>query len=196
MRRSLKSTRYVSSIDRKSFIVESESDVISSYNDGSTMKRISELSHGLYSEWEVYNILDTNEIERRNHNRKGVLNEHYFSNIDTSIKAYILGFIQADGSIRNDLSGFSISQNQNFSWFIENLIKKEFYTEVHRSIDKNSHSLNITSAILSKDLSDKGIIPNKSKEQTEQHIDILWKSVPEEFIGDFVRGGSRRRRMG
>jgi thymidylate synthase ThyX len=182
------STRYVSSIDKSFFIINNEENVIENYNSGMTMKRISELSKGLYNEWDIYKILNKNDIKRRNHNRKGILNENYFSIIDTSLKSYLLGFIQADGSIRTDLKGFSISQKKEFSWFLENLIKKEFYTEVHRCPDKDSHSLNIYSEHLVNDLVIKGIIPDKSHKQTKENINSLWNSVPNEFIPDFIRG--------
>jgi thymidylate synthase ThyX len=185
---SQESTRYVSSIDRKSFSVENENDIIDNYLSGKTMKRISDLSQEKYTEWEVYKILDNNNIERRNHNRKGILNEGYFSIIDSSLKAYLIGFIQADGSIRSDLNGFSISQNAKFSWFLENLIQKEIYTKIHRSPDRNNHSLCVYSKSLVSDLILKGIVVDKSHKQTEIDIDVLWKSIPTEYIQDFVRG--------
>lgn len=67
------------------------------YNDGWSCPKIAErykISHKL-----VGKILDENGISRkRNGVRKYTLNEHYFDQIDTQNKAYILGLLYADGN--------------------------------------------------------------------------------------------------
>ena len=182
------STRYVSSINKASFTASNEEEILFLYSSGLTMKRIAEISNGKFTEWEVYKIIDNSDLVKRGHNRKGLLNENYFRTIDSAEKAYLLGIIQSDGSIRKDNKGFSISQCKDYSWYLQQLIKKEFYSEATRSKDKNCHSICLYSEVIVKNLISLGIIPNKAKDQKEEHIDTLWKSIPDELKPDFIRG--------
>lgn len=86
------------SFERKYSNISSKqkSSIIDMYKNGLSITQIGEklkIYHKLVSK-----ILEENNIKRVNNNRRNYnLNEHYFDKIDTPNKAYILGFLYADG---------------------------------------------------------------------------------------------------
>ncbi len=89
-------------------MVDKESQICEDYKNGLGAKKIG-IKYG-YSEQPIYRILRENNIEMRDSRqgaRKYHCNQNYFENIDTSEKAYWLGFIAADGTIvyRSEKSG-------------------------------------------------------------------------------------------
>lgn len=181
------STRYVSSNDKTLMEPETEEDIIAAYHYGLSMKKIAQLCE--CKEWDIYKILTTNNIEKRGHNAKGNTNHEIFSVIDSSEKAYLLGIIQTDGSLRGQGSkGFSITQHKDYYWYIELMMKELINHFPVVNQDKNCYQMSITSEKIWQDLYAKGIVPNKSRVQTEDDIEVLWNSIPEEYIYDFVRG--------
>lgn len=173
------STRYVS-YSNKHHKIDTDEDVLSAYTTGMSMKKIADLSNGKYNEWDIYCILEEYDIEKRNHGSRGIVYEDYFEKIDTPEKAYLLGFIQADGSIRNDLSQLIITQKNDEQWWILNMIR-EF-------IQPDAKSLTIHNKKICSDLYNKGIVPNKTYEDTFETMNKMWNSIPEEFKYDFMRG--------
>ena len=177
---SQESTRYVSSVSKSSIRIESERDIIEAYNIGLTMKKISELSSGKFTEWEVWKVLDKNLIERRKHGRRGLIDDNFFDHIDLPEKAYLLGFILADGNIRKDAPQITISQKKENSWYLLRMIR-DF-------IQPEAKSLCFTSQQLWEQLIKKGIIPNKTYDFNHECADLLWDSIPENLLPDFLRG--------
>ena len=183
------STRYVSSVTSDRFVVNDENDVIEKYNSGHSMRKVSELSKGTYSEWDVYKILEKSEIKRRHFGCTDLVNHNYFDVIDTVDKAYLLGLIQADGSVRSDENPqVSISQHKDFSWYIQRMVRNFLRPSATRVNDKNCHSISVVSEQIRQALIDKGIVPNKSYDQTEADINLLWAAIPPKLIPSFLRG--------
>ena len=83
------STRYVSSVDITKYIVDSEETVIAAYENGNSMKQVAALSKGQYTEWEIYKILNANDIERRALGNRGLVYHDYFDIIDTPEKGLL-----------------------------------------------------------------------------------------------------------
>ena len=174
------STRYVAS-SKRDCTVNSEDDVLYAYNEaGLSMKRIADRSNDKYSEYDVSEILRKHDTTIREHGRRGTINSYYFETIDTPEKAFLLGFIMADGSIRRDSYQLTISQKESESWWLLNMIR-EF-------IQPDAKSLTVSDSQISTDLRSKGIIPNKTYESTSDTVDLLWNSVPAEYKPDFLRG--------
>ena len=174
------STRYVSYTERNKEIV-TEEDVLYAYCEiGLSMKKISERSNGKYTEWDVYKLLDTHDIERRSLGSRGLINETYFDVIDTPEKAYLIGFIMADGSIRRDSSQLTIAQKKDEQWWILNMIRTFIQPEAKSLTIHNKHLCN--------SLIDKGIIPNKTYESTSATMQTLWSSIHDDYKYDFIRG--------
>lgn len=184
------STRYVGSssvIPINEYNCDKSEDIIKAYQQGFSMKNIADNSS--YSEWGIRKILLENNIQIRGLNSKGNRVEDYFSNINTPEKAYLLGLIQTDGNITNkkNHSALSITQHKDFAWYIEDMLL-DFSSYVCNTKDKNCRQLQIGSKTIVSDLIKLGIVPNKVKNQTDDNINILWESIPEEFKGDFIRG--------
>ncbi|HLD91357.1 MAG TPA: FAD-dependent thymidylate synthase [Patescibacteria group bacterium] len=177
---SQESTRYVRSCEKKDIKIETEQDCINSYLDGLSMRRISELSLNKYTEWEVYKILDSNNVERRKLGNTGLINSNYFNSINTWDKAYLIGFILGDGNIRKESNQISISQKDSEEWFLLNMIRN--------FIQPNAKSLSISDNNIKTNLINKGIIPNKTYDMNKSHVELLWSSIPHDMIYDFLRG--------
>lgn len=174
------STRYVA-CSKRDCTINSEDDVLYAYNEaGLSMKRIADRSNDKYSEYDVSEILRKHDVTIREHGRRGNINSHYFETIDTPEKAFLLGFIMADGSIRRNSYQLTISQKESESWWLLNMIR-EF-------IQPDAKSLTVSDFQISTDLRLKGIIPNKTYESTSDTVDLLWNSVPAEYKPDFLRG--------
>lgn len=174
------STRYVSYY-KKSDSIDTEEDVLYLYCEaGMSMKKIADRSNGKYTEWDIYKILEENNIQKRNFGSRGIIHEDYFEVINTPEKAFLLGFITADGNMRNDLSQLTITQKEDESWWILNMIR-DF-------IQPDAKSITISNKKLCKDLFNKGIIPNKTYDFTQFEINKLWDSIPYEYKYDFIRG--------
>jgi len=185
---SQQSTRYVSSVE-SSQSINTQEEVIDFYLSGISMKRISELSNGSFTEWQVYKILDSNDIKRRSFGNTGIIYDSFFETIDTPEKAYLLGMIQADGNVRkHDSPQVAITQHNNYAWYLRLMVNEFIRPNAIANKDKNCKQITFTSPKLHADLISKGIIPNKSYDQTEEHIDLLWNSLPVDMIPSFLRG--------
>lgn len=173
------STRYVCYSDKPD-IVTNDEEVIDLYISGLSMKKIADRSKGKYTEWDVYKLLEQNGIEKRTRGSRGIINQDYFLNIDTPEKAYLLGFIQSDGSLREDLTQITITQKEDEQWWLLNMIR-DF-------IQPEAKSLTIHNKQICKNLYEHGIVPNKTYKMQQCNANILWHSVPEEYKYDFLRG--------
>ena len=172
------STRYVCSGMKNLLPVDTEDEINYAYQQGMSMKKIAD-KNGTLSEWAIYKILDKNDIECRSKGSRGVINSEYFKTIDTPEKAYLLGLIFTDGSIRQDLSQVTISQKNGETWWILNMLKDFIQPDIK--------SLNLCNGSLCNDLFDRGITPNKSFEYTEENANKLWDAA-KDFTYDFLRG--------
>ena len=184
------STRYVGSSSMKpirEYDCDNAIDICAAYQQGFSMKNIADNSS--LTEWGIRKILLENNIAIRGLNNKGNRVEDYFSVIDTPEKAYLLGIIQTDGNVRitNRNATLSITQHKDYAWYIEDMLL-DFSDKECNTKDKNCRQLQIGSKAIVNDLINLGIVPNKTKLQTDDNINTLWDSVPEEFKGDFIRG--------
>lgn len=184
------STRYVGSSSIKpinEYNCNNIDDICSAYKQGFSMKNIADNSS--LSEHKIKKILLENNIEIRGLNNKGNRIEDYFSTIDTPEKAYLLGIIQTDGNVRktNRNAALTITQHKDYAWYIEDMLL-DFSDYICNTKDKNCRQLQIGSKTIVNDLINIGIVPNKTKEQTNENICKLWESIPIEFKGDFIRG--------
>ena len=118
-------------------------------------------------------------------------NENYFETIDTSAKAYYLGFIIADGHIKKDESSLSIELSIVDEQFLLDFIKAldsehtlYYRTKKLKSTGKTYQecTLKITRPKLCADLIKHGVGNNKSYELS------ISKTIPGEFMNSMIRG--------
>ncbi|KRL07950.1 helix-turn-helix domain-containing protein [Liquorilactobacillus hordei] len=111
----------------------------------------------------------SNKINSRKHH---IYNERYFNNIDTQEKAYLLGFIYADGfiSINGNTKRFGISINRVDEYLLE-FVRKELNTDylINRykvscgyRVGVNYSRLLMTSDLLVDDLIKHGVVEHKT----------------------------------
>jgi len=184
---SQESQRYVKVIN-PALIIDSKDAIVSAYLKGLPCRRISELSKGVFTEWQVYNVLRQFDIKRRPFGNRGLVYHDFFHQIDTPEKAYLLGIILADGNVSRE-SAINITQHQDIIWYLHKMVREFIQPEIKLHRDNgNCQRLAIHSKQCVKDLYQHGIVPNKTMNMTEQDSNRLWSSVPSDFIPDFLRG--------
>lgn len=114
------------------------------------------------------------------------INESYFKNINTEAKAYLLGFLMADGSMSKDLNRLSVCiQERDIA--VVNLLKEQLHYQgsIERKINvykQNTVTITICSQKLCRDLIYLGIVPRKSGKE------VLPDQIPKPLIRHFIRG--------
>ena len=184
------STRYVSSCQKRNireFNCDNIEDICAAYQQGFSMREIALYSS--MSEGTIKRRLIDNSIPIRGLNNKGNRVEDYFSIINTPEKAYLLGIIQTDGSVRtsNRNAALTITQHKDYAWYIKDMLLN-LSDYVGDTEDRNCRQLQVGSKQIVNDLINIGIVPNKTYTQSDEDINNLWNSIPEEYKGDFIRG--------
>lgn len=185
---SQESTRYVSSTINPKLVAENDLDIIELYNLGHSMRKISKMSSGKYTEHQIYKILDDNDIKRRPIGNHGLRNQTAFKHLDSPEKAYLMGLFIADGSIRRDLSQVSVTQHQDYAWYIGVMLRTILGSEVGCYVDKDCVQFNFSGKEIGVDLFNNGLTPNKSYDTTRDDVERLKSAIPEHLIPDFLRG--------
>ena len=164
--------------------------IITLYADGMSMSRISQQYSVDISV--IRRILKTNNITIKNNNcyKQKSFDKDYFKIIDTPNKAYLLGFIYADGYVTNGTFGIKLGiQDLDFMQSIKTELKSEHKIGIYTN--KNGYSYGNQYCMLGihddgfvSDLQNLGVVCNKSKVlkfPTENQ-------VPKELIWHFIRG--------
>lgn len=141
----------------------------------------------------IAKILNENDVEirgcRERFKRKYTLDERYFQNIDTPMKAYFLGWAMSDGSV-----GYNVANGCRYKLKIKaddveilKEFKKQLHYDFHIITEINNRTnpaktIIVYSVAFVEDLMSHGVIPNKSTIMTKPI------SVPYELEGHFVRG--------
>ena len=124
----------------------------------------------------IYTILDKYGIKRKTGIHSSC-REDYFNKIDNPNKAYLLGFITADGSIIGKYSSNCAIEVHNDDMALIEFARKEINptATITECIGdkKNNCRINFSSKQMCDDLIKYGIVPNKSK---------IISKVPEELI--------------
>ncbi len=130
----------------------------------------------------IVKLLDDNKVERAHSNRIHSLNVDYFENIDSKEKAYILGFIAADGCNSKQRNSLTIGIN-NRDAEVLNFIKRELEADnpLKSMVTPDMVKLDIHSTKICKDLEKIGIVQNKSKI-------IEFPIIEDDYLSHFIRG--------
>ena len=135
----------------------------------------------------VRRVLREKGINTRLKNRY-LLNDNYFNEIDTEAKAYILGFIYADGFVGDEKYNnivISINDYDILQWMAKEI---EFTGTIRNTKkggfenSKSGYSLNFSSKIMANRLREIGLYPNKSLTISEL------PKISNELMRHFVRG--------
>lgn len=140
----------------------------------------------------IVNILKENNIKMRKYsesNRHYEIDEHYFDKINTPEKAYILGFLYADGcnspnkkSIRLSIKLDDIKILEKMAKVSNNNTPIKIEIKITKGKEGKYAGLIWNSTYLSNQLYNKGLVQNKSL------ILTFPKWLDEELISHFIRG--------
>ena len=175
------------------FTDEQEQQIIDMYlNQNMSCTKIAK-HFNIKSHHVILKVLERNNIPRTGVGlRKYKLNENYFDNIDTPNKAYILGFLYADGCNCIQKQTIHMALQEEDKQILED-IRKEIGSEKELDyIDysnkhtggysyKNQWRLNMFSKHMCESLKKIGMIPNKSLKVTFPDIDT-------NLYSHFIRG--------
>lgn len=140
----------------------------------------------------VEKILKKYGIERHKPSeflQKYICDENYFNKIDTHEKAYILGFIYADGSICSKEYRFQISLQEEDKYILD-FMNQQFHSNrplrflpySNKNIKrKNQYRLTIQNKTFYYHLTDLGITPTKT-------FDATFPNIPDEYKKSFILG--------
>lgn len=181
----------------KDFSETQKEDIVNMYKNGKSTVYIGEqysVGHKV-----IAKVLDLYGIQRvGNGQRKYSLDEEYFDEINTPNKAYILGFLYADGSNYTPKQTVSISLEEKDKYILDRMCEELKYNKPLDYLDysnkndfgyhySNQYRLSIFSKHISDTLSEKGVVKNKSlilKFPTCIRSDLLKFFVLGYFDGD------------
>lgn len=167
-------------------------EIISMYDkDNIPMKDIATKFH--FSQGTIHSILVDNNIHIKDMSESKMtysLNKHYFSEIDTPNKAYILGLLYTDGNISSTSNTISISLQERDKDILEKIsIELDSNRPLHyinyencELNRQNQWKLQISNKVMAEDLKKHGLIPNKSA--VIKFPDFL----RDELLNHFIRG--------
>ena len=159
-------------------------DISKTYGMGSTT---------IYRWMEKFNIPrrdTTDAINSSGSNKKYLVNESTFESCDTPEKAYWLGFIMADGCVRNKGKEYALvielklgdkNHLEKFNKFLNSDVPIREYSRIKNLRKHKTATIQISRKKIVEDLGKYGIIPRKTgREQI--------KNIPPKYYPDFIRG--------
>ena len=119
--------------------------------------------------------------------RKHFFNFDYFETIDTSDKAYWLGFIYADGWVIKDKElGIALKADdvEHLCKFLNNINNKDIKPKMYSVGEHKACRITISSRKMLQDLERLGVYQNKSLTISFP----MQEQLPDKFLFDFIRG--------
>jgi hypothetical protein len=173
--------KYVSEIISK--------EICDKYKSGLNISECAKIFN--YNPQTISNHLKKHNINVTNFKLDKNLNINYFNVIDSEYKAYILGFILADGNISKTTNRVCITLNEKDIEILE-FIKKELHSNnsirKYDVYDKRTNKINkqivfqFSSKKIKESLSNIGINYNKTLSFVKPY------NIPDQFINHFLRG--------
>lgn len=166
---------------------EEVAHLIELYQSGYTLSELEETVNHKCTASSIRGLLARRKVKLRRRGKKCNFNEDYFEIIDTANKAYIYGFLYADGSVYGNTVAIGI--NTIDSYILE-FIMRELNSEngINRDIRystfgmKDISHISFTSEKMVKDLMKYGMVYQKS---------IYAEKIPElasDLVRHFIRG--------
>lgn len=166
------------------FTLQDENTICELYQTGKYTQKFLAEKYSVCPEV-IRNILRAHNIEIKKSVRKIdlELQEDYFSQIDSAEKAYLLGYLFADGNIYKNQLTLELHYKDIE---ILHLLQKELHSSNTISYRKRNNtemcSCRICSEQIRKDLEKYGIVPDKTHQT--KHL----PEIPSLFLRDFLRG--------
>ena len=130
--------------------LEDELLIVKAYKEGNPASKIlALLGHKFKTTKTVYDVLKKYGVERGTSSRYVQLVHHYFSEIDTPNKAYVLGLLMADGWVLPERNIVGIQLHERDGYIIQQ-IKEEWGSDVKILITKPGESVGPTGKTIKK----------------------------------------------
>lgn len=154
---------------RSKFSEEDVNNMCKLYDDGNTLKVISELYEVNESEISfLFNKIEKKRRDNSHSKRKYIINENYFDVVDTQEKAYILGILYADGNNTTKTHKIIISLQERDKHILEDILREMDSNIELKFCNKkcegyqNQYRLVICNKHMSDTLNNLGMVDNKS----------------------------------
>lgn len=180
------STRYVgltSKLNIEDYDLHTIQGIIDAYKAGYSIRTIDKYSY--LNHVAIRKLLKSFSIPIRK--TASLANHDAFKNIDSPEKAYLLGLIETDGSVRKSHNEVNITQHKDYYLYVESIMSYVI-GDVHCIDDRDCKRLYCFSKEIVNDLIDIGIVENKTYNQTDDDIEKLINAIPKEYINSFIRG--------
>lgn len=157
-------------------------------------KVIKDFKNGLYCEeiakkydvevHTIYHILDEAKIKRVSGYHTNC-NKEYFQKIDSANKAYLLGFITADGAVVDRSLSIEVEAKDKevLNFFRKEINEQATITPCFYG-GKHNYKISFNSIDICRDLKKYGIVQNKSKIIERVPIEL----IPQEYLSYYFRG--------
>ena len=167
------------------------SQILQDYSEGLSSYKIAEKRNVCKSS--VFNVLGRNNVKPRGRGHKTYsINENFFDEIDGEAKAYFLGFLYADGCNHKTGRCFSMNLQEKDSYILEEF-KKHIgsnsplgFIKKANERSQNQRVMKIGSIVLSKRLSELGVVSAKTHKIT--FPTFLSQSILHHFIRGYFDG--------
>lgn len=153
-------------------------EVVKDFNNGLYCKELA-IKYKV-NEHSIYKILDKAGIKRQTGYHSNC-KEDYFKEIDTPNKAYLLGFITADGAVVNDVLSIEVHKDDVD---ILNFAKTEINPQASLTPTRDCFKVTFGAKALGRDLAKYGIVQNKSKILKRVPIEL----IPHNLLCYYFRG--------
>lgn len=161
---------------------EIEKNVVKEYIAGINNDEI--LKKYKISSTSLYRILTRNNINRAKDKKRYRINEHVFDDIDSDEKAYLIGFIAADGGISEKQFKLTISiskKDEEILYFFKTILETDKPIESYNKHGFDYATLSITNKHLVECLMKIGLRERKTWKNTIVNID-------KKYLKGFIRG--------
>lgn len=130
----------------------------------------------------IYRILDKYNIKRQSGYHTNC-DQNYFEQIDNPHKAYLLGFITADGAIVNNILSIEVHDKdiEVLEYAKEQINPKATITKCKR---RSTSKICFAAKKIGKDLAKYGVVQNKSKTIKKVPTDL----IPQKYLKYYFRG--------
>lgn len=153
-------------------------NVVQDFNNGLYCKDIA--NKYKVDEHSIYKILDKAGIRRKTGYHSNC-QEDYFEKIDNPHKAYLLGFITADGAVVNDI--LTIEVHKDDIDLLE-FAKSQINPNASLTPNRNCYKVSFGAKAIGRNLAKYGIVQNKSKIIKSVPTDL----IPPELLQYYFRG--------
>ncbi len=153
-------------------------NVVQEFKEGAYCKELAKKYQ--VDEHSIYKILDKAGIKRQTgyHSK---CDELYFSSIDNPHKAYLLGFITADGAVANDVLSIEVHKDDAG---VLGFAKAQINPNATLTPTRDCLKVTFGAKALGRDLSKYGVIQNKSKLIKRVPVDL----IPKNLLPFYFRG--------